>query len=77
MAESFAAGTEAARKLLRVFIRTKARKKQMDVPPLNPGAEEGEATGKNGSSRLGKYHQERDLEDRDSSGRPSPYLAAG
>lgn len=75
--ELFPAGTETARNMLRAFIHTKARKTQMDVPPLNPGAKEGEATGKNGSSRLGKYHQERDFADRDSSSRLSPYLAAG
>ena len=45
--------------------------------PLNSEAEQGEATGKNGSSRLGVYHKERDLADRDSSSGLSPYLAAG
>jgi deoxyribodipyrimidine photo-lyase len=77
MVELFPAGTEAARKMLNAFIHTKARKTQLGVSPLNPGAKEGEATGKSGSSRLGKYHQERDLADRDSSSRLSPYLAAG
>jgi hypothetical protein len=42
MTELFPAGTEAARKMLYAFIHTKARKTQMDVPPLNSGAEEGE-----------------------------------
>jgi deoxyribodipyrimidine photo-lyase len=77
MTEFFPAGTEAARKMLHTFIHTKARKSQMDVPPLNSGAKDGEATGKNGSLRLGKYHQERDFADRDSTSRLSPYLAAG
>ena len=77
MVELFPAGTEAARKMLSAFIHTNARKTQIDVPPLNPGAKEGAATGKNSSSRLGKYHQERDFADRDSSSRLSPYLAAG
>jgi deoxyribodipyrimidine photo-lyase len=77
MMELFPAGTAAARKMLHTFIHTQTQKTQIDVSPLNPGAEEGEATGKNNSSRLGKYHQERDLADRDSSSRLSPYLAAG
>lgn len=77
MTELFPAGTESARKMLHAFIHTKARKSQMDVPPLNPGAEEGGATRANGSSRLGIYHQERDFADRDSTSRLSPYLAAG
>jgi len=77
MTKLFPAGTETARKMLHAFIHTQARKSQMDVSPLNSGAKDGETTGKNGSSRLGIYHQERDLADRDSSSRLSPYLAAG
>jgi len=77
MTEFFPVGTEAARKMLHAFIHTKARKTQVDVPPLDSGAKEGEAIGKDASSRLGKYHQERDFADRDSSSRLSPYLAAG
>jgi len=77
MTELFPAGAEAARQMLHAFIHTKARKTQMAAPPLNPGAKAGDSTGMNGSSRLGKYHHERDLADRDSSSRLSPYLAAG
>ena len=77
MTELFPAGTEAARKMLHDFIHTNAQKLQMDIPPSSSGAKEGETTGKNGNSRLGKYHQERDFADRDSSSRLSPYLAAG
>lgn len=75
--ELFPAGTEAARKLLHSFVHTQTQKSQMDLPPLNSGAKESEATGNNGCSKLGKYHQERDLADRDSTSKLSPYLAAG
>ena len=61
--ELFPVGTEAARKMLHSFIHTQAGESQMDVP--------------NGSSKLAKYHQERDFADRDSTSRLSPYLAAG
>lgn len=77
MTELFPVGTEAARKMLHSFIHTQMRKSQMDVAPLNSGAKEGETTGKNGSSKLAKYHQERNFADRDSTSRLSPYLAAG
>jgi len=73
MEKIWPAGTEAAREVLRRFLTTTFRLGQLDANPLYKGA----ITANKSGSRLGRYHQDRDMADRDSSSRMSPYLSAG
>ncbi|KAG8772396.1 hypothetical protein FRC15_002759 [Serendipita sp. 397] len=67
------AGTDVAREILVRFLTTKYRVGQLDAPPLNRGAQSVKAK----ETRLGRYADDRDKADRDSSSKLSPYLAAG
>lgn len=73
MEEAWPAGTDTARDILLRFLTTKFRVGQLDVSPLNRGAQ----TVSKNETRLGRYDQDRDMADRDSSSRMSPYLSAG
>lgn len=73
MEKCWPAGTDAARDALKRFLTTKYRVGQLDVPLLNNGAK----TVSKNDTRLGRYSQDRDMADRDSSSRMSPYLSAG
>jgi deoxyribodipyrimidine photo-lyase len=73
MEEIWPAGTDVAREVLHRFLTTKYRTTQIDVSPISKGAQ----TVSKDQSRLGRYHEDRDKADRDSSSRLSPYLSAG
>jgi deoxyribodipyrimidine photo-lyase len=82
MEQLWPAGTDAAREILRRFVSQKCRIGQLDVSPLNKGGinvlGKGAMAGKGkGDTRIGRYSQDRDMADRDSSSRISPYLASG
>ncbi|KAH8999252.1 DNA photolyase, FAD-binding/Cryptochrome [Lactarius akahatsu] len=73
MAVIWPAGMDAAREMLRRFLRTKSRHTQSGLAdPLGEGAETSEK-----KSRAMAYKDDRDRADRDSTSRLSPYLAAG
>ncbi|KAG8834885.1 hypothetical protein FRC17_006630 [Serendipita sp. 399] len=67
------AGTDVAREMLTRFLTTKYRVGQLDAALLGKGAQ----TVKSKETRLGRYAEDRDMADRDSSSRLSPYLSAG
>lgn len=73
MEELWPAGTDAARDVLFAFLNTRYRVGHLDKPTLLSGAK----TASKPDARLGRYHQDRNMADRDSSSRLSPYLAAG
>lgn len=82
MEQIWPAGTDAARQILQRFVSQKHRVGQLDVSPLNRGGitvlGKGAMAGKGkNQTRLGQYHQDRDMADRDSSSRISPYLSSG
>jgi deoxyribodipyrimidine photo-lyase len=82
MEQLWPAGTAAAREILHRFVSHKCRIGQLDVSPLNKGGVnvlgKGAMVGKGkGDTRIGRYNQDRDTADRDSSSRISPYLASG
>ena len=82
MEELWPAGSEAAQQILHRFVSQKYRVGQLDASPLNKGGVtvlgKGAMAGKGkNETRLGRYHQDRDMADRDSSSRISPYLSSG
>jgi len=82
MEELWPAGYDAAREILQRFVSQKHRVGQLDGSPLNKGGinvlGKGAMAGKGkGETRIGRYNQDRDMADRDSSSRVSPYLASG
>jgi deoxyribodipyrimidine photo-lyase len=82
MEELWPAGTDAAREILHRFVSQKHRIGQLDKSPLNKCGvsvlENGTMASKSkGDTRIGRYNQDRDTADRDSSSRISPYLASG
>ncbi|EPT03717.1 hypothetical protein FOMPIDRAFT_1115869 [Fomitopsis schrenkii] len=71
------AGEDAAKEILERFLSTMSRSSQMGaVSPLSEGAKEPTKNPSKGS-RIGKYKDERDRLDADTTSRLSPYLAAG
>ncbi|KAH9844228.1 DNA photolyase [Rhodofomes roseus] len=71
------AGEEAARLMLDRFLHTMSRSSQLGaVDPLSEGAKV-PTKNPNKDSRVGKYKDERDRLDADTTSRLSPYLAAG
>ncbi|KAI1795162.1 DNA photolyase, FAD-binding/Cryptochrome [Ganoderma leucocontextum] len=76
IASCWPAGEDAAHEMLRRFLKTTTRASQLGaVDPLADGAKEVKDPTK--QSRMGKYKDQRDRLDADTTSRLSPYLAAG
>ncbi|PIL37080.1 hypothetical protein GSI_00772 [Ganoderma sinense ZZ0214-1] len=70
------AGEDAAHEMLRRFLKTATRASQLGaVDPVSDGAKEAKDPAR--QSRMGKYKDQRDRLDADTTSRLSPYLAAG
>ncbi|EJF61171.1 hypothetical protein DICSQDRAFT_61271 [Dichomitus squalens LYAD-421 SS1] len=76
MASCWPAGEDAAHEVLRRFLETMSRTSHLGVTdPLSESAKM--AKNPSTQSRLGKYNDQRDRVDADTTSRMSPYLAAG
>ncbi|KAI0750757.1 DNA photolyase, FAD-binding/Cryptochrome [Daedaleopsis nitida] len=76
MSTYWPAGEDAAHEMLRRFLRTASRSSHLGaVDPLDDGAKDVKDPAR--QSRLGKYKDQRDRLDGDTTSRMSPYLASG